>query len=104
VCRTPLLFDDHDADAAQAARTSVSVVAPAQRSDAAQLKARTKTTAAGQPVHSFRSLLSDLATIVKNRVQPADTKIPAFDIVTTPTALQQQALDLLDIPPRFRPM
>jgi transposase len=101
-CWAPLLFDDHEAAAAQAARSSV--VAPAQRSAAAQRKARTKTTAAGQPVHSFRSLLSDLATIVKNRVQPADTKIPAFDIVTTPTPLQQQALDLLDIPPRFRQM
>jgi hypothetical protein len=65
---TPLLFDDHEAAQAQAARTSV--VATAQRSAAAKRKARTKTTAEGWPVHSFQSLLGDLATIIKNRVEP----------------------------------
>jgi cytosine/adenosine deaminase-related metal-dependent hydrolase len=49
-------------------------------------------------VHSFQTLLRDLATIVSNRVQPKDATIPAFDIITTPTALQQRALDLLQAP------
>ena len=62
----PLLFDDHEADAARAARTSV--VAPAEVSDAARDKARSKRTAAGLPVHSFQTLLADLATIARNRV------------------------------------
>ena len=63
----PLLFDDEDP--AGAPRSSV--VAPAEVSRAApQQKARSKRTADGQPVHSFRTLLEDLATIVRNQVVP----------------------------------
>jgi transposase len=91
----PLLFDDDDKAAAEKLRTSV--VAPAQRSASAQQKVHSKRTPDDLPVHSFQTLLSDLATIVANRVQPKDESIPAFDIVTTPTALQQRALDLLGI-------
>ncbi|MCY4188317.1 MAG: IS1634 family transposase, partial [Bryobacterales bacterium] len=57
----PLLFDDEDAAGAEAER--VSVVAPARVSEAARNKARRKRNAAGQPVHSFRTLLADLATL-----------------------------------------
>src|SRR6266567_4080075 len=88
----PLLFDDHDKPPAQAARTSI--VAPAKRSDAARRKAATRKTDEGMKVHSFQTLLRDLATIAKNRIQPKDKKIPAFDMLTTPTNLQQQAFDL----------
>ena len=91
----PLLFDDDDRPQAQAARRSI--VAPAQRSAAAKRKALTKQTADGLPVHSFQTLLSDLATIVKNRIQPADKNIPAFDMLTQPTAIQQRAFDLLGV-------
>jgi transposase len=91
----PLLFDDDDKPQAQAARTSV--VAPAQRSEAAKRKARTKQTSDGLKVHSFQTLLSDLATIVKNRIQPKDKTIAAFDMLTQPTALQQRAFDLLGV-------
>jgi len=95
----PLLFDDDDKAAAQQARTSV--VAPAQRSASAQQKALSKRTADDLPVHSFQTLLTDLATIVANRVQPKDAAIPAFDIITTPTTLQQRALDLLHVSVKF---
>jgi len=91
----PLLFDDHDKPQAQAARTSI--VAPAKRSDAARRKAATRKTDEGMKVHSFQTLLRDLATIAKNRIQPKDKKIPAFDMLTTPTNLQQQAFDLLGL-------
>jgi transposase len=91
----PILFDDHDKPQAQAAR--VSIVAPALRSNAARRKAATRKTDEGLKVHSFQTLLSDLATIVKNRIQPQDNKIPAFDMLTTPTKLQQQAFDLLAV-------
>jgi transposase len=91
----PLLFDDHDKPQAQAARTSI--VAPAVRSDAARRKAATRKTDEGLKVHSFQTLLSDLATLAKNRIQPKDKKIPAFDMLTTPTTLQQQAFDLLGV-------
>jgi Transposase DDE domain len=91
----PLLFDDDDKAAAEQARTSV--VAPAQRSASAQQKASSRRTPDDLPVHSFQTLLNDLATIVANRVQPKDAAIPAFDILTTPTAVQQRALDLLRV-------
>jgi transposase len=92
----PLLFDDDDKVAAEQMRPSV--VAPAQRSVSAQDKAYNKRTPDDQPVHSFQTLLSDLATIVINCVQPNDVTIPAFDIITTPTTLQQRVFDLLGVP------
>jgi transposase len=92
----PLLFDDGDRIAAQKMRTSV--VAPAQRSPCAQAKAHSKRTPDDLPVHSFQTLLTDLATIVSNRVQPKDASTPAFDIITTPTALQRRAFELLKVP------
>jgi transposase len=91
----PILFDDHDKSQARAARASI--VAPAKRSAAARRKAATKKNDDGLKVHSFQTLLGDLATIVKNRILPKDKENPAFDMLTTPTALQQQAFDLLGV-------
>ena len=91
----PLLFEEHDKTAAQARRDSI--VKPAQRSEPAERKALTKQTAEGTPVHSFRSLLADLATLAINRIQPADKTAPAFDKLTTPTPLQHRALSLLGV-------
>ena len=95
----PLLFTDDDKPAAQAARTSP--VAPAARSPRALAKAAAKHTGGGLPVHSFTSLLADLATICLNQIQPADPALPAFQLVTTPTPLQRQALDLLGVTHRL---
>ena len=91
----PLLFDDDDKPQAQNARTSI--VAPAQRSPAATLKTRTRRTSDGLKVHSFQTLLADLATVVKNRIQPTDNTIPPFNLITQPTAIQQRAFDLLGV-------
>jgi hypothetical protein len=91
----PLLFDDQDRAGAEKMRTSV--VQPAQRSASAQTKAHRKRTPDDLPVHSFQTLLGDLATIVSNRVQPKNARTPAFDIITTPTILQQRAFDLLHV-------
>jgi hypothetical protein len=91
----PMLFDDDDPAAAQAGRRST--VAPAQRSPRAQHKASTKLTDDGGPVHSFRTLLRDLATVAKNRILPKLEHPVAFDLITTPTALQQHAFDLLGV-------
>ena len=95
----PILFDDDDKAQAQAARASI--VAPAQRSASAQLKALTKQTGDGLKVHSFQTLLGDLATIVKNRIQPTDKSFVGFDKLTEPTVIQQRALDLLGVPLRL---
>ena len=71
------------------------------RSEKAERKARTKLTADGSPVHSFQTLLADLATLAKNRLQPKDGSAKPFEMITTPTPLQQRALDLLGVSPRL---
>jgi transposase len=90
----PLLFDDEDREGAQALRSSI--VAPAQRSESAQKKAARKQTSDGLPVHSFRTLLADLATLTRNRVRLAEQTFP---MLATPTAVQQRAFQLLQITP-----
>ncbi len=95
----PLLFTDDDKPAACAARTSP--VAPAARSPRALAKAAAKHTGSGLPVHSFSSLLADLATICLNQIQPADPALPGFQLVTAPTPVQRQALDLLGVSHRL---
>jgi transposase len=91
----PILFDEDDKATAEAARKSV--VQAAQRSPKAQAKAQRKRTDEGLPVHSFRTLLQDLSTIVKDRIRPNLPDAPEFEKVTTPTPLQQKALDLLGV-------
>jgi Transposase DDE domain len=95
----PLLFTDDDKPAAQATRPSP--VAPAARSPRALAKAATKHTPGDLPVHSFTSLLTDLATICLNTIAPADPALPGFRLVTTPTALQRQAFELLSVSHRL---
>jgi Transposase DDE domain len=95
----PILFTDDDKPAARAARPSP--VAPAARSPRALAKAATKQTPAAQPVHSFGSLLADLGTICLNTIAPADPAVPGFRLITTPTALQRQAFELLGVSHRL---
>jgi hypothetical protein len=58
-------------------------------------KAAAKRTDDDLPVHSFATLLTDLATVCLNTIAPADQALPGFRLVTTPTAVQRQAFDLL---------
>ena len=95
----PLLFTDDDKQTAQAARPSP--VAPAARSPRALAKAATKQTPGDLPVHSFATLLADLGTICLNTIAPADPALPGFRLVTTPTALQRQAFELLGVSHRL---
>ncbi len=95
----PLLFTDDDKAAAPAARPSP--VAPAARSPRALAKAATKHTPGDLPVHSFATLLADLGTICLNTIAPADPTMPGFRLVTTPTALQRQAFELLGVSHRL---
>ena len=89
----PILFDDHDRAAAEALRTSP--VAKAKPSPAAKRKAKNKCTDDGLPVHSFRTLLADLATLTRNIVTCG--KAPAMALLARPTKIQQCALDLLGV-------
>ena len=91
----PVLFQDEDKAAAEALRESV--VQPARRSHRARNKAQLKRTEQGWPIHSFQTLLADLATITKNRVQAKLTGAEPFDQMTRPTPFQQHVLDLLGV-------
>ena len=90
----PILFHDNDKPAAAAKRADP--VAAAQRSNTALAKASRKRTNDDYPVHSFTSLLADLATICTNQIQPTDD-MPAFTMITTPTPLQHRAFELLGV-------
>jgi transposase len=91
----PILFEDDDKETAEALRDSV--VAPAERSPKAKKKTLTKRTDGEIPVHSFQTVLDDLATITINRHQPKKRDLPAFDKTTLPTPTQQHALDSLAV-------
>ena len=70
-------------------------VAPAERSDAASAKAASHTTDSGETVHSFKTLLESLGTIVRNTHQHPQTGV-TFTLDTVPTPHQQRALELVE--------
>jgi len=87
----PILFDDDD----KGNRQEQSPVTPAKPSGRAQHKAASKHCGDdGQPVHSFQTLLDDLATITRNTVEINSQR---FDKITIPTVLQQKAMKLLKV-------
>jgi transposase len=92
----PMLFDDED-PAAAAERASI--VAPAQSSPAALRKRASKVTADGGPLHSFQTLLRDLATCTLNEMTTTLNDAYRFTLVATPTPVQAQAFRLLDVDP-----
>jgi transposase len=88
----PLLFKDEHPP------TQPDPVAKASRSRSAQRKAQTKRTTTGERVHSYKSLLAELATLTRNTICLPGT--PAtFHKLTKPTATQHRALDLAEHAP-----
>ena len=83
----PLLFSDEHRP------VSPDPVAKAVRSPAAQQKARTKRTAAGEPAHSYRTLLAELSTQTRNTTRLTG-HTSTFEKLTQPTPLQADALAL----------
>lgn len=90
----PLLFSDEDL----AAKDQRDPVAPARRSESALAKISRRTLEDGTPAHSFRSLLAELATIVRNtcRTKNETDDRTTFQLLTRASALQQRAFDLLE--------
>ncbi len=88
-----LMFADED----QAAKLTRDPVASAKRSEAAMKKVITRTLDDGSPVHSFKTLMQDLQTIVRNTCKTAKGAYdaPTFDLITTPTPKQKHALELI---------
>jgi transposase len=85
------------ADTEQRAKATRDPVAPALRSKTAQAKVVRHSLDDGTPVHSFATLMADLATVVRNtcRTPNAGVDAPTFEILTTPNAKQQRAFALL---------
>jgi hypothetical protein len=93
----PMLYDDTDHEAAAALRASI--VAKAERSEAARRKQTTGLTDDGLPVHSFQSLLADLATYARIQATTALNDKYVFTLYTRPTPIQQRAFELLAVNP-----
>jgi transposase len=88
-----LLFADEDLKR----KTRRDPVAAARRSEAALQKVATHTLEDGSPAHSFRTLLQELSTIVRNTCQPSvgASASLTFQMTTMPNPTQQRALHLL---------
>jgi len=100
----PMLFDEPGPATREARRTSP--VAKAEPSPAARRKAARKRTDPAEPaltkagseplpVHSFHTLLADLATLTRNVVRLGRDRLTA--ILATPTPTQHRDLDLLGV-------
>jgi len=87
----PMLFKDDDPAAAAAERASP--VAKAKVSSAARRKAAKRRAEDGQPVHSFRTLMHDLANLTRNCVRFGDAR--PTTILSRPTPIQTRAFHLL---------
>jgi len=85
----PLTFTDENPPAPE------NPVTPASRSAAAQAKASCQHDPAGQPYRSFRGLLDHLATLTRNQVRFAGTRV-TVPMLTEPTSAQRQAFELID--------
>jgi transposase len=85
------------ADTEQEAKATRDPVAPAQRSESAQHKARTHVLPSGRPAHSWHTLMHELSTLVRNtcRAPSAGPDAPSFELVTKANATQQRALELV---------
>ena len=93
----PLLFEDDDREAARRQRTTP--VEKAQASPSARRKAQAKVTPDGLPVHSFRTLIDDLASVVVNVIRLPGAGTERATIVTQRTRLQNRAFELLEVNP-----
>jgi len=96
-CLKPMLFDDEFIEQAQAARASP--VNKALRSEHAKAKDATRRADDGAPLHSFRTLLQDLATVAYNITSTSLNPDAKIVITTRPTPVQAKAFKLLGVNP-----
>jgi transposase len=93
----PLLFEDEQLPDQRQRRDPI---LPATSSESAQAKKRSKQTAEGLPVHSFATLLADLASRARVTYSlKVDSSSPTFEQVPPPSALQAKAYELLNLLP-----
>jgi transposase len=90
----PMLFAEH----APEARERKSIVAPAEPSPATIEKRTQRRSADGQPALAWPDLLAHLATLTLNEVALPLQGTATFTLLARPTALQEKAFALLDLP------
>ncbi len=93
----PMLFEDENREAAS--REKQTPVEPAITSQGARQKIASKKTEDGLPVHSFRTLLEDLATLSVIGVSLPSHPEATVPVIAPPTPVQQRAFDLLNTDP-----
>jgi Transposase DDE domain len=93
----PILFED---DQLETARKRRDPVLPAVPTESAKTKKATHTTPDGLPVHSFETLMAELASRGRNtyRLKSDDSSL-TFEQVPQPTAVQRRAYELLELLP-----
>jgi transposase/predicted transcriptional regulator len=91
----PLLFDDEEVADNRRVRDPV---APAEPSRSAKKKKTTRVTPDDLPIHSFETLLAELATRTRNRCRVhSDPSSPVFYQLTEPNPVHKRALQLLGL-------
>jgi transposase len=91
----PLLFEDEELDERRKTRDPVQ---PAKPSASAKRKKTIRLTPDGFEIHSFQTLLAELATRSRNRCRvKSDQAGPKFYELTEPTPLQKRAFQLLGL-------
>jgi transposase len=88
----PLLFNDDKPT------SKTDPVAKSSRSPSALRKAQSRRTDTGEPVHSYKSLLAELATLTRNTIRLPQTTA-TFEKLAEPTATQARALELAEHAP-----
>lgn len=93
----PMLFDDEYLEEASSSRASP--VAKAVRSDHARAKDKTRRADDGLALHSFHTLLKDLATLTLNVARTGANPNAEIVITSRPTPIQAKAFELLGLNP-----
>jgi len=93
----PMLFEDDELERARRQRDPIRPAAPTA---SATRKKATHTTPEGLPVHSFETLLAELASRGRNtyRLKSNDSSL-TFTQVPDPTPIQRRAYELLGLLP-----
>jgi len=90
----PLLFEDEELLQQRQQRDPV---APAQPSPSARRKKTTRLASDGLPLHSFKTLLAELARRCRNACRVKTDPASRFTTLTDPSPLQARALQLLGL-------
>ena len=93
----PILFEDDELEEMRKRRDPVLAAKP---SDSAKAKKRTLRTEDGLAVHSFETLIAELASRGRSTYRlKSDASGPTFQQVSQPIALQAKAYELLGLFP-----